>query len=210
MAKKDRARVIGDTHWGHKGITQFMRSDGSPVRPWDTPEEMDEAMVAAWNAVTGEHDRVYLVGDVAINKRALPILERLNGKLVLISGNHDIFGAKEYLKYFEDVRGYKVVDGEGGPRAILSHIPIHEQCLGRFVVNIHGHLHTNQITVDEDIYDGLATPPSIMRVPDPRYVCVSAEQVGYAPVLLEDVIAKAHAAIGYVDGVEVVKLNGPD
>lgn len=164
---------------------------------------MDEALVERWNDVVDEFDRVYVLGDVAINKRALPTLLRLKGKKVLIPGNHDIFGAKEYLKYFEDIRGYKVVDGKDGPRAIMSHIPIHDESVGRFVINIHGHLHANVVSrevwqgkwVDDTIPPTLVDAERFIAEPDPRFVCVSAEHVDYTPVLVEEVIAKAHQAL---------------
>ena len=34
-------------------------------------------------------DKVYHLGDVAINRNGLKALERLNGKKVLIKGNHE-------------------------------------------------------------------------------------------------------------------------
>ena len=42
--------LTSDTHFGHLGVCKFMRNDGiTKLRPWDTPEEMDEAMVKSWN-----------------------------------------------------------------------------------------------------------------------------------------------------------------
>lgn len=193
--RRARARVIADLHLSHAGVTRFLRRDGTKLRPWDTPEEMDAEIIRRWNAVVEPHDRVYVLGDVVMNKRALPVLEALNGKMVLIPGNHDIFKATEYLKYFEDIRGYKVVDGPDGPRAILSHIPIHAECLGRYQLNIHGHLHSNSLPLKLGDHDGPR---------DPRYVCVSAEQIDYTPVLLENVIAES----GVVDTVGVEKFDG--
>jgi hypothetical protein len=37
--------LVSDTHFGHKGVCHFTRNDGvTKLRPWDTPEEMDEAL----------------------------------------------------------------------------------------------------------------------------------------------------------------------
>ncbi len=176
--------VIADLHIGHAGVTKFLRDDGTPLRPWDTPDEMDKAIIERWNAVVGEFERVYVLGDVVINKRSLPTLTLLNGKKVLIAGNHDIFVAKSYLEYFDDVRGYKVIEGPDGPRAILSHIPIHEQCVPRYKVNIHGHLHSNVI---KSHYNSAYVGNGI--TPDPRYICVSMEQVDFTPVDLDQLIS---------------------
>ena len=51
--------LTSDTHFGHWGVCKFLRSDGTKLRPWNTPEEMDEALVANWNAVVKPTDKVY-------------------------------------------------------------------------------------------------------------------------------------------------------
>jgi calcineurin-like phosphoesterase family protein len=170
--------LVSDTHFGHKGVCHFTRNDGiTKLRPWDNPDEMDEAMVKLWNEKVKPNDKVYHLGDVVINRRALNILHRLNGDKVLIKGNHDIFKLPDYLEHFRDVRGYHVMNG-----MILSHIPLHEESLGRFGVNIHGHLHANRVMTRK--HSG-ATP-----VVDVRYHCVCVEQTDFAPILFEDVIKR--------------------
>ena len=133
--------LVSDTHFGHAGVCRFTHSDGiTKLRPWDTAEEMDEAMVQAWNDRVRPTDKVYHLGDVVINRKSLKTLSRLNGDKVLIRGNHDIFRDDEYRTYFRELRAYHVMNG-----MILSHIPIHTDSLGRFGVNIHGHLHASRV-----------------------------------------------------------------
>jgi calcineurin-like phosphoesterase family protein len=187
--------LVSDTHFGHAGVCRFTRNDGvTKLRPWDDAAEMDEAMVKAWNERVRPNDKVYHLGDVVINRRALPILDRLNGDKVLIRGNHDIFKDEDYTPYFRSLRGYHVMNG-----MILSHIPIHEESLGRFGVNIHGHLHANRV-MKLDTY--LSKP-----VVDTRYHCVCVEQTpDFAPILFEDVIKRIKdegGEIGFRNG------NGP-
>jgi calcineurin-like phosphoesterase family protein len=165
--------LIGDTHFGHQKMYEFTNYDGSKVRPWATCEEGDEIMVERWNAIVKPFDKVYHLGDVAISKRALPILDRLNGKKVLIRGNHDIFKLVDYMPYFYDIRGsHKLSD------YILSHVPIHPDALtNRWCRgNIHGHLHNNLIKV-EDVNGGMCV--------DMRYINVSVERINYTPIALE-------------------------
>jgi calcineurin-like phosphoesterase family protein len=180
--------LVSDTHFGHKGVCHFTRNDGvTKLRPFDTPEEMDEFMVEAWNARVKPTDKVYHLGDVVINRKALKIMSRLNGDKVLIRGNHDIFRDDEYREYFRELRAYHVMNG-----MILSHIPIHEESLGRFGVNIHGHLHANRVMKD--------------GVVDPRYHNVCVETTDFAPILFEDVIKRIEAeggVVGFRNG------NGP-
>lgn len=179
--------LVSDTHFGHAGVCRFLRDDGTKLRPWDNPEEMDEYMVEAWNKKVKPNDKVYHLGDVVINRKALKILALLNGDKVLIRGNHDIFRDTEYRNYFREIRAYHVMNG-----MILSHIPIHSDSLGRFGTNIHGHLHSNRVMKD--------------GVVDTRYHCVCVEQTDFAPILFEDVVKRIEAeggTIGFKNG------NGP-
>ena len=187
--------LVSDTHFGHLGVCKFLRNDGvTKLRPWDSADEMDEAMVAAWNERVRPNDKVYHLGDVVINRRAMSTLARLNGDKVLIRGNHDIFPDVEYRKYFRELRAYHVMNG-----MILSHIPIHEESLGRFGTNIHGHTHANRV-MKLDTY--LSKP-----IVDVRYHCVCVEQTpDFAPILFEDVIKRIEAEggrVGFQNG------NGP-
>ncbi len=113
---------ISDTHFGHTGVCKFLRDDGTKLRPWDDPDEMDQAMIENWNKTVRPNDKVYHLGDVVINRKSLKTLALLNGDKVLIKGNHDIFKLNEYTEFFRDIRGYHVLNG-----MILSHIPIHEE-----------------------------------------------------------------------------------
>jgi len=180
--------LVSDTHFGHAGVTKFLREDGTKLRPWDSAEAMDEDMVKAWNDRVRPNDKVYHLGDVVMNRRALPILDRLNGDKVLIRGNHDIFKDEDYAPYFRSLRGYHVMNG-----MILSHIPIHSDSLGRFGVNIHGHLHASRVKKEGVI--------------DVRYHNVSVEQLpDFAPILFEDVIKRIKeegGEVGFKNG------NGP-
>jgi len=188
--------LVSDTHFGHAGVCRFTRNDGvTPLRPWDDAAEMDEAMVRAWNERVRPNDKVYHLGDVVINRRALPILNRLNGDKVLIRGNHDIFKDEDYTPYFRSLRGYHVMNG-----LILSHIPVHPESLGRFGTNVHGHLHANRVMRP------LATSGRT-DVIDVRYHCVCVEQTpDFAPILFEDVLKRIKdegGTIGFRNG------NGP-
>lgn len=160
--------VASDHHFGHKGVTKFLNADGTKLRPWDDPDEMDEEIIKRHNELVQPNDRVYFLGDVVINRRCLPTIARLNGKKVLIKGNHCIFKLDEYARYFEDIRAYKVMPKE---RIIMSHIPVHPSQLERWSGNIHGHLHGNNLD-------------------DPRYINVSMEQIDYRPALLDELVKK--------------------
>jgi calcineurin-like phosphoesterase family protein len=162
------------------------------LRPWTDPDEMDEEMIRRWNDRVRPSDKVYHLGDVVINRKALPTLHRLNGDKVLIRGNHDIFRDDEYRRYFRELRAYHVLNG-----MILSHIPVHESSLGRFGVNIHGHLHATRVKKARGV-DAKTGTILYGTETDVRYHCVCVEQTDFAPILLEDVYKRIEAEGGRI------------
>ena len=167
-----RCWLYADPHFFHQGVCNFLRPGGSKLRPWTNAEEMSEQMIRDYNDIVHPQDRVYILGDVAMNRKALDkSLPRLLGRKVLVKGNHDIDKLSYYSQYFDDIRAYVPKKG-----FILSHIPIHPGSLGRWGVNIHGHLHCNSVEND------------------PRYVCVSVEHTNYKPILLEEVLKRSQHA----------------
>lgn len=163
--------LVADTHFGHQGVCRFLREDGSKLRPWDNYADMDRELVARWNAKVGPKDKVYHLGDVLINRRAFGVLNELNGDKVLIRGNHDIFKDAEYTPFFRSIRGSHVLNN-----MLLTHIPVHPDSMGRFTVNLHGHLHYRSVMLGD--------------TPDPRYLCLSVEHTDYAPIDFNEVLSR--------------------
>jgi len=212
MGKFVNRFVISDTHFGHTNSwAKFKLEDGcTPLRPFSSTEEMDETMIERWNDRVKPGDTVYHLGDVVINRKYLHLVSRLNGRKILIRGNHDIFRHEDYRDVgFEQIHGVRVfVD-----KFILSHIPLHPDCVsGRFRVNVHGHLHANTIkdpTRTEFDYSIRDWVPS----KDPRYMCVCVEQTGFAPLHFDEVdenIRQLWEDVGYEPAVNDGWGNGSD
>jgi calcineurin-like phosphoesterase family protein len=174
-----RIFVASDHHFGHPNILNFKREDGSLIRGavFKNSHEHDEVIIAKHNAVVLPQDHVYFLGDVAINRRFLPLVTRMMGHKRLVRGNHDIARTKEYLDNgFDEIYGVRVFrpqDQQGKTGFILSHIPLHPRSVPKWARNVHGHTHANIVRDDNGH-------------PDPRYICVSLEHTDYAPVLLMD------------------------
>jgi calcineurin-like phosphoesterase family protein len=172
---------VSDHHFGHeKTCTTFKRSDGSPLRPFSNAEEMNEALIERHNKVVKDQDKIYMLGDVVINKKFLHLVTRLKGRKRLIRGNHDTMPLQMYIDVgFEEVYGVRDLSKYG---LILSHVPLHPKSIQeRWDANVHGHLHANVID-------------------DPRYLNVSLEQTNYTPLSLEEVrerIKKLHEKYHY-------------
>ena len=80
-----------DWHLGHVNMTR----QGKDLcgRPFDTPAEMNEAIITFANETTKPKDELYILGDIAMGKldESLPLLAQVHCKLFLIPGNHDRF-----------------------------------------------------------------------------------------------------------------------
>lgn len=156
--------LISDTHFGHGNILTFKRLTGEALRNFSSVEEMDEIMVQNWNNAVGQGDKVYHLGDVTFsNKKLVDVFNRLNGRKVLIKGNHDNLKLAQYQKYFYDIRAYHVLD-----KLVLAHVPIHPESLRRWRGQVHGHTH--------DTY-----------LENPKYYNVCVETTNYAPVDFEEI-----------------------
>jgi calcineurin-like phosphoesterase family protein len=173
-----RAFLTADTHWSHEGVCRFTKPDGTPLRPWKYASDMDTAMTDLWNETVNPEDKVYILGDWCINRKAISIAAKLNGRKILIKGNHDIFRLEDYSPYFSDIRAYHVLPAH---RVIMSHIPVHESQLDRWRANIHGHLHSG-VVMRDPFNNGVDFRP------DRRYTCVSVEHTDFKPVLLDKVL----------------------
>ncbi|MCJ2130992.1 metallophosphoesterase [Methylobacterium sp. E-045] len=83
-----------DSHVGHQGI---LSPRMHAPRPFASIQEHDETLVARWNAVVRPEDTVWHLGDFAYQcseAYARGIFERLNGRKLLVWGNHDRIGAR--------------------------------------------------------------------------------------------------------------------
>ena len=162
-----------DHHLHHANILNFKRDDNSPLREFANVNDMNEYIVYRHNSVVRPKDKVYFLGDVTMarNAKGLEILGRMNGEKVLIKGNHDLCKPQQYLEYFKDIRAVHHMDG-----FVMTHVPLHPDCLERWGRNIHGHLHYRQIMLN--------------GAPDPRYINVSMERLhDYTPISLEQLKA---------------------
>lgn len=79
-----RRLYTADLHIGHRLV--------AGLRGFETPVDHDEALVEAWNRAVSPRDSVWILGDVtsgSFRDYHRGVVERLNGTLHLVSGNHD-------------------------------------------------------------------------------------------------------------------------
>jgi len=173
---------IADPHFGHHGIITFEDNEGRICRQFSSIDEHDDLIIDNINKAVRVMDKLFILGDVAMNRHQLSTLDRINTKKrILVRGNHDIFKLKDYLPYFKDIRAYKVMPKHG---IIFSHIPIHPcQLEGRFKLNVHGHSHHNFI---EDL-------ESMIYKEDNKYFNICPERIGYHPIELQEILERRYS-----------------
>lgn len=87
---------------------------------------MHKGIISQWNKQVKSKDTVYIIGDVTFGKweETQELLKKLNGKKVLIRGNHDErFDSAQWVKLgFEDVRDVLVIKKDS-EKWMLCHYP---------------------------------------------------------------------------------------
>lgn len=156
MKKETNIWFISDTHFRHKNILEFEN------RPFKSIEEMEAAMIDAWNNVVKKIDTVYLLGDFCFgnHKAWLEILDYLKGNIVLIKGNHD---KSKIIKRMLNEGLLKEIHEVGTILKVdkyilnLTHYPLE---IGErpFNFNISGHIHHKHNTYINQINVGVDSP----------------------------------------------------
>ena len=169
---------IADTHFGHANIVKYCG------RPFPNSDEMDETIIRNWNAVVSKDDTVYHLGDFSlVKKNRIPeYIDALNGKIILIRGNHD--RSRTITAW-----GKMGIDSRNGPIRYSYYLLSHEPMLFPELPNIHGHTHGN-------VHNGDISDHGI-------HVCVSCEAVNYSPISI-DFIEKA-IELGVMCGMREVR-----
>jgi calcineurin-like phosphoesterase family protein len=164
--------VMADLHCGHANIIRYC------CRPFSFTDvgEMDSVLINNWNLTVPLENEVFFLGDLCYGKDAKTpeyYLDRLNGKITLIRGNHD-----------------DLVPGTLDS-AVLDYGPLHFLLVhdpGDAPPDfegwvIHGHHHNNN----------LREYPFICFAG--RRVNVSAEVVGYSPVSLREIAGRINEGL---------------
>ena len=135
--------ITSDLHFGHQNIMKFCPVSRARFR--NDVAYMNEAMVQEWNEIVESEDLVYILGDVAFlpAAKATEYMRRLNGRKILVQGNHDRKTLKDpgFSGCFEEIHHYLDIN-YNGTKVCMFHYPIAEwDQMHRGSVHFHGHLH---------------------------------------------------------------------
>lgn len=161
-----------ETHFNDPEVITYEHL-GKRIRPWDTVEEQNQIIIDNWNSRVQPEDTVYHMGDVYDTNTAnsAELIDKLNGRKILIRGDKDMDPVEKYLEHFDQVHNPPYVVEINGSRYVLSHFYISKDQLDQLdcSVNIHSHLHADSL-------------------PDPRYFSVSLERTDFYPLSSEELV----------------------
>lgn len=192
-----RIWFTSDHHFGHKNILKYTN------RPFTSVHEMNKALTENWNNTVGENDTVYYLGDFGLTgiKNLESIYNRLNGKKILVPGNHD---PNRVHRLFDGVviPLFELrVDGEKHPIS-LCHFPMRSwNGSHRGAIHLHGHSHGDADFWGGALDVGVDSIANLMALkingkPEERVVLPEY----YKPVSLDEVKMFIVLINGYVAG----------
>lgn len=158
-----------DTHFFHRAMV--------PLRGFSAVDEMNAVLLTRWNAVVPPGGLVFHLGDVSFGKtdETVGLLGQLNGKIILVKGNHDSGMKAAVRSRFLSVHDYLeaafVLPGGTAQRIVLLHYALRVWNRHHYGAwHLHGHSHGHLIPVG-------------------RALDVGVDAVGLAPVPYEKVAA---------------------
>ena len=143
----------------------------------ESTEEEEREHIALWNGIVGKDDLVFYIGDFCdgTDLDLQEIRRQLNGRMILIKGNHDKNSDEAYHQAFEDVLEEKRID-ELNLR--LIHVKEQAEDLRPGELVIYGHQHRG-------IYLRPATTSDS--------ICVCAKWHGWKPITLAEALRQMDA-----------------
>lgn len=117
-------------------------------------EELNEKIIERWNSVVRPNDIVYHLGDVLLGHYDINVMNRLNGFIHLIRGNHDTdrklgdIAATRPLGTY-NYSGTSELIKFGKLSLFLCHYPVltanyDEKHFSQHTISLHGHTHQKQ------------------------------------------------------------------
>lgn len=171
-------RFIGCLHLGDEWMAKY--------RGFESSYEHDEWLIEHYNSVVNKRDIVYILGDITMEKKEhYHQLNRLNGRKIVVLGNHDLpKHIPELLKYVETVAG--MIDYKG---FCLTHAPIHPQEVMFYRGNIHAHIHHENKLPTLKFKSNYDDRPGIIETgTNNKYYCVDAHLIDYIPLTIDELI----------------------
>ena len=180
-----------DSHFGHPNIIEFCK------RPFRDINEMNQTLIENWNRKVPEDAIVFHLGDFAFGGQPFwkEIRGQLNGKIILIKGNHDEKNLKKTCEeeLFEYSTYQMKIEIEGR-QIYLNHVPL--MCYGGtyrdekgLVYQLHGHIHLSKDNPTGKDID------RVIKLSFPTQYDVGVDLNGFTPMSWKEVNDKIQTQI---------------
>ena len=129
-----------DLHLSHARIIELCS------RPFKGPRDMDATIIHRWNEKVRSKDKVFINGDFSLRKHGYSewyegLLKKLNGRKILILGNHDYLKPFDYVDMgFESVHTSFLMEDK---KIFIAHDPALAVCMPPGWKMICGHIHNS-------------------------------------------------------------------
>lgn len=130
-----------DLHLGHSSIIKMKN------RPFNDVNEMNRTLIRNYNNCVKNNDICYILGDICHHLRSEEtneIIKKLNGKKILIKGNHDKEFDKTLFDGVYDLFSTSISIGNYNRYFVMMHYPMlswNKANTGS--IHIHGHIHSD-------------------------------------------------------------------
>jgi calcineurin-like phosphoesterase family protein len=133
--KKMKIWFTSDTHFGHESVIGFSE------RPFKSITHMNEELIKRWNERVAPNDIVFFLGDFCFKSssvKAIHFIERLNGNITFIQGNHDHNNGTKACIWDCSIN-------LGSDHIYLIHDPSYaHSVIDYFNIVFHGHTHSKE------------------------------------------------------------------
>ena len=177
---EDKLFFTSDPHYGHENILKYCH------RPFSSIKEHDEELIRLWNETVPEDGIVFILGDIGFCSETYlkTILNRLNGKIYWIIGNHDWRRITPgIINRFECITQQMVITVDN-KLVYLNHFPFvcYPDSDRHPVYQFFGHVHSGPLSGSSDI--------SRLVHLNKRQYDVGVDNNEYKPISFQDIMKK--------------------
>lgn len=166
---------ISDHHFHHAGIIEYEN------RPFNDVTEMDVFMLHAWNIWVSPNDTVVYGGDLALGsirrykERITSLVRTLNGRKILVKGNHERSRKTSLAIGFDEVYSYYFEDGILVIHNLMTNWDRLCQQINEADYVLYGHVH--ELLLEDPRVAG-----------QEKFINISVEHLDYIPRTIEELI----------------------
>jgi len=147
LFSSDKMWFTADQHFFHKNMYKEDFFNSGFKRPWRTEAEGRKNIIERHNSLVKKDDWVIHGGDFAMIGNSMqdklrPIIEKLNGRHILVLGNHDEIKPFKYIDMgFTNVSTSYIMELDNRWKIVVNHDPSVRCVVDSNTIFLCGHIH---------------------------------------------------------------------